>query len=135
MNNEFIRNLKLAIAVTLVTVWAVTWLAEVPFFGTLMLPLVVAPLVQYTSAHFHQPVVWRNRQALITLGVIAVAFGMLFLLSRVVPEEQGKAFIHSAFFVVPVWALSTFGLVRQATALARMAPNYSLKRTAADGLR
>jgi len=135
MSNEFIRNLKLAIAVTLVTVWAVTWLAETPFFGNLMLPLLLAPLVQYSSAHFHQRIVWRNKQVLVSFGVIAAIFCVLFLLSRVVSEEQGKAFMHSAIFVVPVWALSTLGLVRQATALARMAPNYSLKRTAADGPR
>jgi hypothetical protein len=132
--NEFNRNLKLAIAVTLVAVWAITWLADTPVLGNLMLPLVVAPLVQYTSAQFHQPIMWRNRQSLLTLLAIAAALGAMFLLSRIVSEEQGKAFTHSAIFIVPIWALSTLGLVKQATALAQMAPNYSLKRTAADRL-
>jgi len=73
-----------------------------------------------------------TRKSILTLLVVVTAVGLVIFLASFVPKEAAEAFMRNPAFVFPVWVLTTWGLVRQATSMAAAAPNYSLKRTAAE---
>lgn len=115
MTSEFWRHFRLAIAISLVCTWAVTWLADTPVLRSTNLLLVIAPFVQYTSAQWNRPVAWRTRDFGRGLLMIAALVGVVFLFSHLVSDAEMGDFTHSAAFIVPIWVLSTWGLVLQAT--------------------
>jgi len=129
MDIHFLRNLKLAIAVSLVCLWAFASVEQIAFLGdTFVLPI-IAVFLQYTEQQWNRVVVLKWRDGVLTLVVLAVIFGSGWLLSETVPQETLRSVWHNPAVVFVVWALWVCALVRQASQISRMAPNYSLKRT------
>jgi hypothetical protein len=120
MTPEFLRNLRLAIAITLVCIWAMGSLATIPVLDGAYL-LVIAPMIQRTHAEWNQPIVWRHRESAVAMLVVGALILGAFLLPKWVPEEAGRAFMHSPPVVLAIWLLATLALVRQATEIARVA--------------
>jgi hypothetical protein len=113
------RNLKLAIAVSLTCLWAFAAVERVPFLGdTFALPL-VAVFLQYSRQQWSQRIVWQWREGLLNLAFLAALFGVTWLMAKFVPEDTFKRVAYSPPVVFVVWAAFVYGLVRQATRLAR----------------
>jgi len=121
MGSEFLRNLRLAIAVMLVCVWAMGSLCAIPVLDNANFLLGIAPVVQYTSAQWNQRIVWRHREGVIAILAVGALIAGAFLLSKWIPEEEGRAFMHSPPVVLAIWLLVTLAMVRQATEIARAA--------------
>jgi len=115
---DFVGNLKLAIAITLICIWAMGSLCAIPALDSAYL-LGVAPMVQRTYAEWSRPIIWRPREAAKVILLVGAFILGAFLLSKWVPEEAGRAFVHSPPFVLAVWVLGTLAMVRQATEIAR----------------
>lgn len=120
MKDDVTRNLRLACAATLLSIWGMAHLAAVPVLGDTLAPLLLALVVAPGSPFAH----WRaNRAGAVALGIALLALlAITTLLARVGSAEELLAFAHSPWFVLPVWGLGLFGLVRNATAAARSAP-------------
>ncbi len=122
MTSEFWRYFRLAIAISLVCVWAITGFVDTPVLSSMNTSLLlIAPFVQYTSAQWKQPVVWRTRESLPALLVIAAFLGAGYVLSQFVSDAAMREFRHGPIFILPMWALYTWALVLQATRVAASA--------------
>lgn len=132
MQADFSRNLRLVVATTLLSLWAFTHLAETPVLGDTILPLLVALLIAPGSI-FGQ---WAANKA----GVKALIAALLslaaitLLLYGLGSAQELLAFSHSPYFVVPVWVLGLFGLVRNATSAERSAASASAAPAAAHAM-
>lgn len=133
MNTLFARNLKLAIAVSLVCVWAFATVSGV-MSGVSSL-LVIAAMLQWPARSFTTPMVWRWREGAVSLFGVAALVGSSWLLSKVVTEETFKSVWQNPFVVFAIWAICIVGLVRQATPRPEQGLNCSPRRTAASWLR
>jgi hypothetical protein len=115
MKADALRNLRLVMATTLLSVWGYSHLAQTPWLGDTVGPLVLALVVA-------PGVSWRSARTARFLLVALVAF----LALTAVLYWQGssgtlQAFTHDPWFVVPVWLLALFGLVRNAISAERSA--------------
>lgn len=117
MNQDTVRNLRLAGAATLLSIWGMAHLASIPVLGDSIVVLLLALLVSPGSPFSH----WRaNRAGVLALAAALVALtAITALLARLGSAPELIAFSHSPWFVLPLWALALFGLVRNATASAR----------------
>jgi hypothetical protein len=119
MQTDVARNLRLVAATTLLSLWGFTHLAATPVLGDTILPLLVALLIAPGSV-FGQ---WVANRAGVK-GLIAALLALVaitLLLYGLGSEQELLAFSHSPYFVLPVWALGLFGLVRNATSAERFA--------------
>ena len=117
---DFLGNLKLAIAITLVCIWAMGSLCTIPPLDSGYL-LAIAPMLQRTYAEWNRPFVWRHREGAMVILLVGAFILGAFLLSKWVPEDAGRAFVHSPPFVLAVWLFGTLAMVRQATENVRAA--------------
>lgn len=116
MSNAFVLNLRLSFAVALVTVWAVSSLADVPYVGDSLLPLLIAPTLLFTRAQWLQPKPLRDDiKMLLLIGVVLLAAYPLF---RYVSDAQVRWISHNPIFVIAVWSSAVFLLVKRATAMS-----------------
>jgi hypothetical protein len=116
--DQFQRNLKLALAVSLVCLWAFAAVEEIEFLGdTFVLPI-AAVFLQYRAQQWHQRIVWRWRQGILSFAFLGGLFGFAWLLSKFVSQETFRLVAHNPAFVLCVWAFFVFGLARQATRAA-----------------
>ena len=108
MKDDVVRNLRLACAATLLSIWGMAHLAAVPVLGETLAPLLLALVVAPGSPFAH----WRaNRAGAAALGIALLALlAITTLLARVGSAEELLAFAHSPWFVLPVWGLGLFGL-------------------------
>lgn len=113
MKADFSRNFRLVAATTLAAVWAYSHLARTPWLGDTVAPLVIALLIA-------PGVNWRLRgsQLLLALLALVVITALLFWAGS---DAALDAFSHSPWFVLPLWALTMFGLVRNAVSAERSA--------------
>ncbi len=121
MRSDFLRNARRAIAITLICIWAMGSLASIPVLDNANVLLGLAPFVQYTHAPWNQRIAWRFREGMFAMAVVATFVGVAVLLSKWIPAAEGRAFVHSPFFVLVTWAIFTCALVWQATQAARAA--------------
>lgn len=118
MTRDLTRNFRLVVATTLVSLWAFAHLARTPVLGDSLLPLLLALLIAPGSVFVR----WRTgRAGVLALVGAVLAFLALTLLLYGASEsaQELRAFSHSPYFVVPVWALALFGLARNATSAER----------------
>jgi hypothetical protein len=119
MDVHFRRHLKLAVAVSLMCLWAFAAVERTPFLGdTFVLPL-VAVFLQYSRRQWSQRLVWQWREGLFSLSFLVALFGTAWLVAKIVPEGSFKSVAYSPPVVFVVWAAFVYGLVRQATRLAQ----------------
>jgi len=115
MKADVLRTLRLVLATTLLSVWAYAQLLRTPWLGDTMLPLVLALVVAPGPS-------WRNPRELRFLLAALVGFVVLTgLLYWMGTDAALQSFAHSPWFVVPVWLLALFGLVRNAVSAERLA--------------
>jgi len=118
MNQIFLRNLRLAIAVSLVCLWCfLTATQALHGFSGL---LYIAAILQWPAKKFTTPLVWRWREDITSILFLVAIFGTFWLLSKAISEEAFNEFVRNPFVVFVFWALCMFGLVRQATSLANV---------------
>lgn len=114
MKPDSLRNLRLTAATTLLSLWGYSHLAQTPMLGDTAAPLIAALLIA-PGASWHG----RGNYRFLLLALLAfVAITVLLFQSG--SEATLQAFSQSPWFVIPVWALSLFGLVRNATAAERL---------------
>ena len=116
MDALFLRNLKLAIAVCLVCFWGFATVSGVNGVSSL---LCIAAMVQWPTRVFTQPMVWRSRGVIVGVLFLVALFGLCWALSEIVAEDTFKSFWTNPLVVIVVGVLSIFGLVRQASIVAR----------------
>jgi hypothetical protein len=118
MNQVFLRNLKLAIAVSLVCLWCFLTVTQAlrGFSGLLF----VAAILQWPARQFTAPLVWRWREGIRSILLLTAIFGCFWLLSRIFSEEVLNEFMRNPLVVFILWVLCMWGLVRQATSLAQV---------------
>jgi hypothetical protein len=119
MDVHFQRNMKLAIAVSLMCLWAYAAVERVPFLGDTFVAPLVAVFLQYSRQQWSQRIVWRSREGFLSLAFLGALLGVAWLLAQFVPEDAFKRVAYSPPIVFTVWSLFVFGLVRQATRLAQ----------------
>lgn len=113
MKPDLLRNLRLTAATTLLSLWGYSHLAQTPMLGDTAAPLIAALLIAPGAS-------WHGRGNYRFLLLALVAFvAITVLLFRSGPEATLQAFSQSPWFVLPVWALGLFGLVRNATGAER----------------
>ena len=119
MQTDSARNLRLVAATTLLSLWGFTHLAATPVLGDTILPLLVALLIAPGSV-FGQ---WAANKAGVKalIAALLALIAITLLLYTLGSEQELLAFSHSPYFVLPVWALGLFGLVRNATSAERSA--------------
>lgn len=118
MKSDFVRNLRLVASTTLLSLWGCSQLVAMPLLGESIAPLVLALLIAPGAD-------WFDRRAhggyvgwLLALLALVTLTGLLFWMGS---EASLQAFSRSPWFVVPVWLLALFGLVRNATSAERSA--------------
>jgi hypothetical protein len=119
MQTDSARNLRLVAATTLLSLWGFTHLAATPVLGDTILPLLVALLIAPGSV-FGQWVADKAGVKALIAALLALS-AITLLLYGLGSEQELLAFSHSPYFVLPVWALGLFGLVRNATSAERSA--------------
>lgn len=117
MKADFLRNLRLVASVTLLTVWGYSHLAATPVLGDTILPLLLALLIA-PGANWSERLGQGYRPWLFAVLALVALTGLMFWAGT---EQSLDAFAHSPWFVLPVWALALFGLVRNATGAERSA--------------
>lgn len=114
MKHDWVRNARLTAATTLLSLWGHSHLAQTPMLGDTAAPLIVALLIA-------PGVGWNGRGSYRFMLLALIAFAAItVLLFRSGSEAELQSFSQSPWFVVPVWALCLFGLVRNATAAERL---------------
>ena len=129
MSNSFVRNLKLAMSISLVCLWAAASIGRVPFLGDGVFILLVATYLQYPARVWVEPLRWKPRQAITGLLFVLslIAFG--WLISHAFSQEEFELIWHSPLFVVLVSTLWVLLIVRLSIQSSQAAPNYSSKPT------
>lgn len=134
MTSEFLHNLKLAIAVTMVCVWAAITLSNVAILEGMSYSLLfIASLVQYPDSPWSQRLLWHPRESTLAVLAVIALIAACWLLSKLVPDESTKAFFHSPLFVLSASALCILALVRQATVVLREATGNPSDATVVTG--
>ncbi len=105
---------RLGLAILLVTAWAYWHLNATPMLGDMMFPLILAPFLLYTKAHFQREVKVDARGMGTLLGVVGAIILGGFIVSKFVSEADGRAFVHSPAFVISVWLVLVGLLIFQA---------------------
>ncbi len=115
MNTDSSIDLRLSIAVALITVWAFACLAKTPFLGDVVspLPFILAPFLLWGRAEYSSTV------GLPVLGVLLLVVIAVSALGWFVGERSFIVFFHSPYFVVPVWLTTFWGLIGRAAALRK----------------
>jgi hypothetical protein len=129
MNIEFIRNLRLAISISLVCLWCFATLERIPYFGGSLFLLLVAAVIPWPGRYWAQGLEWKRSEIFIALMVLVALVTCAFLFSLAISEKNFEMVWHSPLFVFLVWVYFTWSLVHQTTRLSRFAPNYSSKPT------
>lgn len=132
MQTDFVRNLRLVAATTLLSLWGFTHLAATPVLGDTILPLLVALLIAPGSVFGQWVANKAGVKALIAALLALIAITLL--LYGLGSEQDLLAFSHSPYFVLPVWVLGLFGLVRNATSAERSAASVRAASAAAHAM-
>lgn len=132
MQTDFARNLRLVAATTLLSLWGFTHLAATPVLGDTILPLLVALLIAPGSVFGQWVANKAGVKALIAALLALIAITLL--LYGLGSEQDLLAFSHSPYFVLPVWVLGLFGLVRNATSAERSAASVRAASAAAHAM-
>lgn len=117
MTTDIVRNLRLVVATTLLSLWGYSHLAQTPVLGDSIAPLLAALLVAPGAGWFerrggdHRPLL---------IAILALLL-ITWLMQALGTQASLTAFSHSPYFVLPVWALGLLGLVRNATHAERLA--------------
>lgn len=116
MKADFVRNARLVVSATLLSSWGYSHLAQTPVLGDTIAPLVLALLVA-PGAH------WPGRRGHGGYRFLLVALLAFLALTALLYWTGSEAtlvpFAHSPWFVVPVWGMALFGIVRNATSAGR----------------
>jgi len=110
------RNVRLVASTTLLSVWGYSHLAATPVLGDTILPLLLALFIAPGANWFGDN--GGYRPWLYALVALVALTGLMFWAGT---EEAIAAFAHSPWFVLPVWVLALYGLVRNATGAERSA--------------
>lgn len=114
MKADFMRNVRLVASTTLLSVWGYAHLAQTPLLGDTIAPLLLALLIAPGANWFGRHGGYRF------LLVALLAFlALTALLYWTGSEATLVPFAHSPWFVVPVWGMALFGIVRNATSAGR----------------
>lgn len=118
LRTAFVRNVRLVASATLLSLWGYSHLAATPVLGDTILPLLVALFIAPGANWFERRGHGGYRPWLFALFALVALTGLMFWAGT---EESLAAFAHSPWFVLPVWALALYGLVRNATGAERSA--------------
>lgn len=114
MKADVLRNLRLVAATTLLSLWGCSQLAAASAATGYTMLLLFAALAIAPSAGWHG--------ARRFVAIAALAFVLLTAALYLMGSEQAlQSFASSPWFVVPVWLLAAFGLVRNAISAERSA--------------
>ena len=106
------RNVRLVASATLLSVWGYSHLAATPVLGDTILPLLLALFIAPGANWFERRDNSGYKSWLYALLALVALTGLMFWAGT---EETIDAFAHSPWFVLPVWVLALYGLVRNAT--------------------
>ena len=106
------RNVRLVASTTLLSVWGYSHLAATPVLGDTILPLLLALFIAPGANWFERRDNSGYKPWLYALLALVALTGLMFWAGT---EETIGAFAHSPWFVLPVWVLALYGLVRNAT--------------------
>lgn len=127
MKADVLRNLRLVASTTLVSVWGYSHLAATPVLGDTVLPLLlgllIAPGANWSGRHPQSG----YRYWLYAVFALVLLTALMYWAGT---DGSLRAFSQSPAFVLPVWLLAVFGLVRNATSAERTA---AAERAAATG--
>jgi hypothetical protein len=132
LHTDLGRNVRLVASTTLLSVWGYSHLAATPVLGETILPLLVALFIAPGANWFERRVHGGNRPWLFALLALVALTGLMFWAGT---EETLDAFAHSPWFVLPVWVLALYGLVRNATGAERSAAAARAESAAAHAPR
>lgn len=118
LHTDFLRNVRLVVSTTLLSVWGYSHLAATPVLGDTILPLLLALFIAPGANWFERRDNGGYRPWLYALLALVALTGLMFWAGT---EETIDAFEHSPWFVLPVWVLALYGLVRNATGAERSA--------------
>jgi hypothetical protein len=118
LHTDFLRNVRLVVSTTLLSVWGYSHLAATPVLGDTILPLLLALFIAPGANWFERRDNGGYRPWLYALLALVALTGLMFWAGT---EETIDAFAHSPWFVLPVWVLALYGLVRNATGAERSA--------------
>jgi hypothetical protein len=118
LRTAFVRNVRLVASTTLLSVWGYSHLAATPVLGDTILPLLAALLIAPGANWFERRGHGGYRPWLLAAFALVALTGLMFWAGT---EESLDAFAHSPWFVLPVWGLALYGLVRNATGAERSA--------------
>ena len=118
LRTALMRNLRLVASATLLSVWGYSHLAATPVLGDTIVPLLVALLIAPGANWFDRRGSAGYRPWLFAVFAVVALTGLMFWAGT---EEALDAFSHSPWFVLPVWFLALYGLVRNATGAERSA--------------
>lgn len=125
MKADALRTLRLVASTTLLSLWGYSHLAQTPWLGDTVAPLVLALVIA-------PGVSWRSARTARFLLVALVAFialtGLLYWQGS---AGTLQAFTHDPWFVVTIWLLALFGLVRNAISAERSAASAQAASAAA----
>ena len=106
------RNVRLVASTTLLSMWGYSHLAATPVLGDTILPLLLALFIAPGANWFERRENGGYKPWLLALLALMALTGLMFWAGT---EESLDAFAHSPWFVLPVWVLALYGLVRNAT--------------------
>lgn len=112
------RNARLVVATTLLSLWGYSHLAQTPVLGDTAGPLILALLVAPGANWWGPRGQGGYRFLLLALLAFAAITAVLFWAGS---EPTLAAFSHSPWFVLPLWVLALFGMVRNALSAERSA--------------
>ena len=112
------RNGRLVASTTLLSVWGYSHLSATPMLGDTILPLLLALFIAPGANWFERRDNSGYKPWLYALLALVALTGLMFWAGT---EETIGAFAHSPWFVLPVWVLALYGLVRNATGAERSA--------------
>ncbi|KQY55137.1 hypothetical protein [Lysobacter sp. Root494] len=117
LRTDLMRNVRLVASTTLLSVWGYSHLAATPVLGDTILPLLVALFIAPGANWFERRGGGYKPWLFALLALVALT-GLMFWAGT---EETLGAFAHSPWFVLPVWTLALYGVVRNATGAERSA--------------
>ena len=118
LGTALVRNVRLVASTTLLSLWGYSHLAATPVLGDTNLPLLAALFIAPGANWFERRGNGAYRPWLFALFALVALTGLMFWAGT---GESLTAFTHSPWFVLPVWTLALYGLVRNATGAERSA--------------
>ncbi|HEY1141800.1 MAG TPA: hypothetical protein VGE88_16585 [Lysobacter sp.] len=118
LHTDFVRNVRLVASTTLLSIWGYSHLAATSVLGDTILPLLLALFIAPGANWFERRDNGGYRPWLYALAALVALTGLMFWAGT---EQAIDAFAHSPWFVLPVWVLALYGLVRNATGAERSA--------------